>query len=619
MAIDFQCPHCRKKFSLNDRYAGTKARCSCGNAVTIPATAPPDSELKLRGALRGNIAGAFAAPPAPHPPQTSNPLAPADATSLSTQPRIEFGRLNKGVCMGGFLGGLLSAWTIYFFVMPRLVSGGNIESGLYLLLHALAWTSLTSAVIFWILILHRMWAAIQTLGAGATAGEAVAFLFVPFYNIYWLFQAYWGWTQDYNKAIVQNGIRASRIPESLPLAAAITGLLSFVPYIGSWAFLGHIFLMGIFFSKGCDAVNAIVDAAGPLPTESYGIPDPDARKSGLAIASLVLALCGIFTAGMMGILGIVGTVLGICGSRAVRKSAGRIRGSGLAAAATVACAFTMVWGLCVVGPAFLHPGTAAPEYCAMKMRRIANAMRIYADRHDGKLPLPALWCDELHELGCLDKSDFCCSYSSYKKSDFAMNKNLEKAGKFIPRDVVVLFESKPGWNRAGGPEMINTENHHGLGCNIVFGDGSIAFVLTEQFPELRWKVRPDGIITEVASAEMYIRNATACLDAGRFRPAVEQCNKAIDIDPENPEAHYLRGLARFNADLPFEAIQDYTAAILMKNDYVEAYGGRAMAYYRIEQYDKAWSDVQAVQRLGAEVSPDFLKDLYKASQRKKAR
>jgi len=67
-----------------------------------------------------------------------------------------------------------------------------------------------------------------------------------------------------------------------------------------------------------------------------------------------------------------------------------------------------------------------------------------------------------------------------------MNKNIEILGTSSPSDMVLLFETGPGWNQSGGPEILTTDNHQGEGCNIVFVDGHVEFVKTEDLNNLKW-------------------------------------------------------------------------------------------------------------------------------------
>jgi len=67
---------------------------------------------------------------------------------------------------------------------------------------------------------------------------------------------------------------------------------------------------------------------------------------------------------------------------------------------------------------------------------------------------------------------------------YAMNPNCRPNS---PSDMVLLFETKGGWNQFGGREILTTENHGGKGCNILFNNGRVKFVKTERLDDLAWK------------------------------------------------------------------------------------------------------------------------------------
>ncbi len=77
------------------------------------------------------------------------------------------------------------------------------------------------------------------------------------------------------------------------------------------------------------------------------------------------------------------------------------------------------------------------------------------------------------------------------KGTFVLNSNLlDKKPSQIPDDVVVIFESNlsPRDNvYIGGPNDISTWWHYGRGSLMVFGNGRVEFVKTEDFNNLRWK------------------------------------------------------------------------------------------------------------------------------------
>jgi len=70
-------------------------------------------------------------------------------------------------------------------------------------------------------------------------------------------------------------------------------------------------------------------------------------------------------------------------------------------------------------------------------------------------------------------------------SDYAMNSSCRKDS---PGDIVFLFESKPGWNQHGGPELFTFANHDPKGGCVLLNDGKVKFIRTEEeLKQLRWK------------------------------------------------------------------------------------------------------------------------------------
>jgi hypothetical protein len=60
--------------------------------------------------------------------------------------------------------------------------------------------TITSQVLEYIL-LYKLWKNIQDGYASTTAGKAVGFMFIPFFNFYWFFRVYWGLAKDLNRYI----------------------------------------------------------------------------------------------------------------------------------------------------------------------------------------------------------------------------------------------------------------------------------------------------------------------------------------------------------------------------------------------------------------------------------
>jgi hypothetical protein len=74
-----------------------------------------------------------------------------------------------------------------------------------------------------------------------------------------------------------------------------------------------------------------------------------------------------------------------------------------------------------------------------------------------------------------------------RTSDYAMNPN-SRGLRNSPKDMVFLFESKPGWNQHGGPELFTFDNHDPKGGLVLLNDGTVKFIRTEEeLKQLRWK------------------------------------------------------------------------------------------------------------------------------------
>jgi len=212
-----------------------------------------------------------------------------------------------------------------------------------------------------------------------------------------------------------------------------------------------------------------------------------AKTSGLAIASLVLAVLSPFTCMMSAIPAII---LGIVALVKINKSQGRLKGNGLAIAG-LAVPFVVlpIIGILmgILMPALARVRQVAiRQVCAKNMSALGKAMLIYACDYDDMFPTPLKWCDLLIEHAEVTPKTFLCKGAHEGPCNYAMNRNIEKLGITAPPDMVWLFETTPGWNQSGGPEILSTENHQGEGCNILFVDGHVVFVKPENINDLKW-------------------------------------------------------------------------------------------------------------------------------------
>ncbi len=127
--------------------------------------------------------------------------------------------------------------------------------------------------------------------------------------------------------------------------------------------------------------------------------------------------------------------------------------------------------------------------CRNNLKVLGISMQFYASEYDNKYPAADKWCDVLLQRGGARENLFVCrgafEKGNQKRCHYAINPNAEPNS---PGDMVLLFETKGGWNQFGGPEILATENHKGEGCCVLFNDGQVEFVNTERIGELKWGV-----------------------------------------------------------------------------------------------------------------------------------
>jgi len=232
----------------------------------------------------------------------------------------------------------------------------------------------------------------------------------------------------------------------------------------------------------CSSCSAV------LQTESTLAPVPAAKTSGLAIASLVLAILSPFTCFITAIPAII---LGIVALVKISKSTGQLKGVGPAVTAIALPVLFLPFVAILMG--ILFPALARTRqlalrvHCTANMSGLGTAMLIYANDYDDKFPKQTEWCDLLMKYTEVPLAGFRCRGALEGPCNYAMNKNLENFDKGdTPPDMVALFETHPGWNQVGGPEILTVDNHQGLGCNVLFTDNSVRFIKTRNLHKLKW-------------------------------------------------------------------------------------------------------------------------------------
>lgn len=173
--------------------------------------------------------------------------------------------------------------------------------------------------------------------------------------------------------------------------------------------------------------------------------------------------------------------------------------------------------------------------CRENLETLGRALLLYAKHNYHHYPPPDQWCEMLAEDMEPAEELFLCPAARIGECHYALNPNAEPISRYADFDsylesiyyederireaklgseewkewsfwsgryfspqtlatrrelpkLVLLFETKSGWNQSGGPELLTTENHEGKGCNVLFNDGRVKFVRPEQLGELIWSI-----------------------------------------------------------------------------------------------------------------------------------
>lgn len=111
-------------------------------------------------------------------------------------------------------------------------------------------TSFLATVILKFPLIHVLWSLTNGWTARTNPGDAVGYSFIPLFNIYWVFVAFWGLADDLGKAMDLAGIPAARPNSRLAGLAAFLIAGSLVPYLGlpfipAWFVVAPFFMLQI--------------------------------------------------------------------------------------------------------------------------------------------------------------------------------------------------------------------------------------------------------------------------------------------------------------------------------------------------------------------------------------
>ena len=236
--------------------------------------------------------------------------------------------------------------------------------------------------------------------------------------------------------------------------------------------------------------SSSVSSVSP-PSSIEAIQPP--KRCGLATASLVLGILGVFPCGVFGVIGLP---IGIAAVIKIGRSHGRLNGNGLAIAGiscSTAALGALVIQMILIGtllPALGTARTAARQAKAFSLtRQLAMAATLYATDHDDQYPSADNWVQALLDQGVIIEQTLVSPFAMEDGRSFAMNAKLggiRVADIADPARTVLFFECAAQSSLAGGPELFPTQPRSPGGYVVVFAGGGVTETLADDIDLLLW-------------------------------------------------------------------------------------------------------------------------------------
>lgn len=118
--------------------------------------------------------------------------------------------------------------------------------------------SAIASIVLFMIILYRNWLLIQDGYARTTPGKAVGFLFIPFFNLYWIFEAFSGLVKDTNAYIIRHALPIKMQDEGIATAYCVLTLLMLVPYLDGLVAIALLVIQIIMAKNFRDSAIALI-------------------------------------------------------------------------------------------------------------------------------------------------------------------------------------------------------------------------------------------------------------------------------------------------------------------------------------------------------------------------
>ena len=119
---------------------------------------------------------------------------------------------------------------------------------------------LIASAVYQFMLIYKLWSLIPRERAETTPGKAIGFMFIPFFNLYWIFVAFHGLAKGLNNEL-RSVAPNKQVSEGLSLTFCILTLIGLIPYVGIIS-IANVVIVIILMKQLATAGAALADSRG---------------------------------------------------------------------------------------------------------------------------------------------------------------------------------------------------------------------------------------------------------------------------------------------------------------------------------------------------------------------
>jgi predicted Zn finger-like uncharacterized protein len=287
----YKCKQCGTKFNIPDerlRPEGSRFRCTkCGTSFV----------LRRPSAAQATRPGGMACPRCRGLNRADARFCSNCGTPLTSMPPAPVKKKKINPHLFAF-----PMWgSIFASLVGGFVFGDRSLAGVLLMLAAMV--GFNFAAIYGLIALYRCWSVIRGPEARTSPGRAVGFLFIPLFNLYWIFVAVRGLAVDANAFLKREGINGNNISVTLSLLFCIlyvSGIL--IAFVFPPAYLIVLVLHTILVYQWAGFNNTVIETPQYARRQAQIIPQVD--SAAIVVAVIVAVFVGIAVLGILAAIAI---------------------------------------------------------------------------------------------------------------------------------------------------------------------------------------------------------------------------------------------------------------------------------------------------------------------------